>query len=84
MKTTIITGERPTLEEVQKLVGGYIEFVYSDGDIQIICNEEGKLRELPINEEATNYWFNLMTPSTFTNDFLVGDVVILKGKAQFL
>ena len=84
MKTIFITNERPTLKEVRKLVGGYIEFVYSDGDIQIICNEEGKLKKLPINEEATNYWFNQANPSIFTDYFLVGDVVILKGKAQFL
>jgi hypothetical protein len=41
-----------TLQRMQKLVGGYIEFVYprEDRDIVLVCNEEGLLIGLPINE----------------------------------
>ncbi len=39
-----------TLEAMQGLVGGYIE-VYSpfDEEVSIVCNDEGKIRKLPLN-----------------------------------
>ena len=39
-----------TLEAMQKLVGGYIE-VYSpfDEEVSLVCNDEGKIRKLPLN-----------------------------------
>lgn len=38
-----------TLESFQKAVGGYIETYYLAPGVTVICNEEGKLRELPYN-----------------------------------
>lgn len=38
-----------TLEEMQKLVGGYIESVHYKDNLFLICNEEGKLEGLPVN-----------------------------------
>lgn len=38
-----------TLEELQGIVGGYIEVVRFASDCVIICNEEGKLYGLPHN-----------------------------------
>ena len=40
-----------TLEAKQEIVGGYIECVYlpNDDSVVLICNEEGKLSELPLN-----------------------------------
>lgn len=39
-----------TLEALQKEVKGYIEIVYPfDKNIAIICNEEGKIKGLPLN-----------------------------------
>ena len=39
-----------TLEQYQKIVGGYIECIYPFSDaVTLVCNEEGKLRGLPIN-----------------------------------
>lgn len=40
-----------TLEELQRIVGGYIETVTLATDAVIICNEEGRLRDLPYNCE---------------------------------
>lgn len=37
-----------TLEEMQMIVGGYIEVVTMD-DFVVICNEEGRLYDLPFN-----------------------------------
>lgn len=38
-----------TLEALQKVVGGYIETVTFASDVVIICNEEGRLKNLPYN-----------------------------------
>jgi len=49
--------EEPKLEVLQEIVDGYIEFVpdeYLGHDvIGMIVNEEGMLRQLPVNELAT-------------------------------
>lgn len=38
------------LEEMQKLVGGFIQVLYPfDDPVALICNEEGKLLDLPPN-----------------------------------
>ncbi len=38
-----------TLEACQEIVGGYIETARCAKDAIIICNEEGRLRGLPLN-----------------------------------
>ena len=39
-----------TLEAKQEIVGGYIEAVYPwEDEIALICNEEGKINNLPLN-----------------------------------
>lgn len=39
-----------SLEGMQKVVGGYIQAIYPFEDpVALICNEEGKLLELPFN-----------------------------------
>ena len=38
-----------TLENFQRTVGGFIEVVRLSADSAIICNEEGRLMELPYN-----------------------------------
>ena len=65
----------PTLEEAQKIVGGYVEMVRSptDPSIQILVNEEGLLRGLPFNEHATE----------LCGTGIVGPAIILKGKARW-
>ena len=61
------------LEEVQKLVDGYVEVVpYTDGRVMIV-NEEGKFCK-DRNEPATK--MALESGSIFSHDYLCGDVVI--------
>ena len=52
-KTRIVDID-DTLEALQKLVGGYIEtcspFTWKRKRIEMIVNEEGMLRDLPLNE----------------------------------
>lgn len=43
-----------TLENLQSLVGGLIEFINLEDDIDIICNEEGKLKNLEFNRILGN------------------------------
>ena len=90
MVQTIIRDDKPmTLKEMQDAVNGTIQLVFDDGDTQIICNEEGKLMNLPENERATYIWWDKQKEQGSNAwdkemdwDYLVGDVLILKGKAR--
>ena len=64
----------PPLQELQKIVGGYIEKVWGNKDNTAIayCNEEGKIHKLPPNEKATQ-------AIRMEHDTLVGNVVFLFG-----
>jgi hypothetical protein len=59
-----------SLEEMQKIVGGYIEIVHvpRSRDL-IVLNEEGKLEGLPLNQKATALYANPM-------DCIVGNVLV--------
>ena len=60
------------LDELQAIVGGYIEVVGIHHGQLIVCDEEGKLKGKDRNNKATDlYRLRLLT-----NDFLVGDVLI--------
>jgi uncharacterized protein DUF3846 len=74
----------PTLEELQAIVGGYIEVVAlrHKGKIigQMIFNEEGKLEGLSYNAAAT---FLAQTNGGIpASDFIVGPAVVLAGEAM--
>lgn len=58
-----------TFEESQKIVGGYVQPVYME-DRTILVNEEGMMRDLPINLPA----------SRMANQQLLGDVIVLSLK----
>ena len=63
---------KPTLKEMQDIVGGYIEpvSVRFEKYIRImVVNEEGKLRGLTVNIAA----------SKIAGSLIVGDVLILEG-----
>ena len=44
-----VTHISPRLENLQKTVEGYIEMVTVIKGVILICNEEGKLRDMPYN-----------------------------------
>ena len=82
-KTIIRNSEPMTLKEMQDAVGGSIELAYDDGEMQIVCNEEGKMLDLPENEQATDIWLDkLDEQGRGTLDYLAGDVLILRDKAR--
>ncbi len=55
------------LEELKKIVGGYIEIVTLSGNRIMVVNEEGKVNGLPINIKATELC---------GYDIIVGDVLV--------
>ena len=70
---TVMEDKQPTLQEAQKIVGGLVEMVRSpkQPEWQILVNEEGLLRGLPHNKEATE----------LCGTGIVGHAIILKGDA---
>lgn len=65
-------GSDFSLQEVQAIVGGYVELVRLwDGRIMLI-NEEGKLEGLPLNAEATR----LFLVERDGYDVIVGDALV--------
>lgn len=69
-----------TLEEAQKIVGGWVELLRIAGPLPqydlpekglvMLVNEEGRLDGLPPNEQAT---------MIFQRDFIVGDALICRS-----
>ena len=67
-------GKDFQLEELQKIVEGYIEVLpIHDGEIMIM-NEEGKINGLPINKKATEIVSDIVC------DVIVGNVLICNSK----
>ena len=49
-KKPVVQDIGSDLESMQRIVGGFIEVVYPfDEPVALICNEEGKLLNLPLN-----------------------------------
>ena len=74
IETTPRNGNDFELDELQAIVGGYIEVLSLRDGRLIVCDEEGKLKGKERNNKATDI-FQAAMP---TNDFLVGDVLICK------
>lgn len=71
-------GHKPTLDEAQEIVGGWIELVHRTvGNPtftgQMIVNEEGLMRGLPINKKGTEIY-------AMPDYFIVGNIIVLEGK----
>lgn len=64
-----------SLEEVQEIIGGYVELVHLDNDNILLCDEEGQLKMLPINVLA----IEKAKTMGFKGEVLVGDVLFLKN-----
>jgi len=62
------------LEELNTIVGGYIEVVYLKNEMILVINEEGKIHRLPINPRATQYYWD----GKPNGDYIVGDVLYCK------
>lgn len=71
-QVTPANGTNFSLEELQAIVGGYIELVQLPQDMEMYCNEEGKLKGLPYNSVATALTRKVLAAS----DEIVGDVIV--------
>ena len=72
----LILESKTMLKTLQTAVGGYIELLRTtDGNNYLICDEEGKLKNKPLNEKATDLW-----SGKNSGDVIVGDVVICVKK----
>lgn len=71
--------KKPTLKEAQAFVGGLVQLIEFENGDQLLINEEGKLLSLEVNNEATKLWVDNYGPS----DVIVGDALLLKGKARW-
>lgn len=68
-ENTKIADIENDLQSLQNLVGGYIEALPLTKDVLLICNEEGKLKGLPVN---FNIVINGKIESIVGNVFFVG------------
>jgi len=71
----VIEKEKLSLEFMQRTVGGYIQVVPLGGSTVLVCNEEGKLKGLPLNDKATLLWEKVYGKT----DIIVGNVIIAKS-----
>jgi len=72
--TTTELDHRPTLEEAQKIVGGYIQLFRVGNNITLVFDEEGAIKNSPINRIITDTYWNKRY-----GGFIVGDVIVLEG-----
>ena len=78
------TKKKPTLEELQSIVDGYIEVIHGmiyklDGKeyiCQMIVDEEGRIKHKDFNDKATEIYRNSICSAT---TLIVGNVAILIG-----
>jgi hypothetical protein len=79
----------PTLEELKSGIGGgLIEIVpffnkFMKRDCVVFCDEEGKLKNMKRNLLAQTFW-EAAYGKKITDDYLVGDIVIIVGSLSFL
>jgi hypothetical protein len=68
------SGESFSLEELQGMVGGYIQMVRTHTGDWLVCDEDGISKRLPFNEQATErYRYG-------SHDTIRGNVVIATYK----
>jgi hypothetical protein len=74
-----IPQDDTSLEFLQGLVGGLIEYIALSGDLHMYVNEEGKLNDLPFNNNATAL-LKLERPEL--NDIILGDAVVVSASEE--
>lgn len=73
----LVVREFTSLEDYQSAVGGWIEAVDLPGlGATVYVNEEGLLRQLPLNGRASFLWW-YHVPAVRQNAMLVGDAVVI-------
>ena len=65
-------NDNPTLSDAQKFVGGYVELVKVKDGILLI-DEEGKLKDKPVNVDASKLYFDTYGDE----DIIVGPAIYI-------
>ncbi len=65
-------GKHFTLQDLQRLVGGYIEFIHLADERWLAVDEDGKPNRLPINVQATAL-------AALPGEYIVGTAVVLSA-----
>ena len=78
MELYVINDRKPSLDELQKMVGGYIEIVAEKYEKQLIANEEGNVLGLNINWVATKEYNDYFKKP----GMILGDAVLLEKNAR--
>lgn len=77
-------GKKFALKELQEIVGGSIQLVRAKDGCWLVVDESGRLKEKPINDEATLLWeYGSLNPGDWllrTHDFVVGRALICPKK----
>ena len=68
-------NDNPSLSDAQKFVGGWVEVVQVNDGI-LIVDEEGKMKNKPINEVASKMYEDKYGAS----DIVVGDAIYIPHK----
>lgn len=69
-------GDYFTLKELQNHVGGYIEMLLTNDNKTMIVNEEGILKSLDVNSEASK----LIEEKLIVGDVVVCDWSMIQGR----
>ena len=69
-------GVHWSLEELQTLVGGYIEVAHTTDGKYLIVDEEGKLKRKPLNVAATRLYQH------GRRDPIAGDAVLIETRLE--
>lgn len=78
------------LRELQWIVEGPIEQVpgfnsYAGYKCVAFCHEEGKLKELPFNHQATTYWYEALKQNNLSSlEVLLGNIAVVYGDKEFM
>ena len=70
-------GEAFTLEEMQEIVGGYIQHIHLPDGRVLVMNEDGKMLKLPYNFQASMY---ANEAGVAIKDYVVGNVILCSRK----
>jgi len=75
-KVKVYESNEPTLEEAQKIVGGYVQLVDLRGEGCLLVDEEGLLKRKYVNPVATALYNKLFKGN------IVGDVIHILPDAR--
>ena len=81
-KVKYITNADPrlTLEDAQNFIGGYVERVKLIDGRRMLVDEDGKLKKLPINKEATDILNKSGTYPFMYN--VLGNVIVIESNVR--